>query len=81
MGEGTDLTTLVAISWFAGLTVGLLIGKLGADRIWRGKGDHEYMNTMASGGNLYQVKRETIRPTPAKRSKPTEPMSPGFMEQ
>ncbi len=25
---------------------------------WREKGDHEYMNRMASGKHLYQVKRE-----------------------
>ena len=25
---------------------------------WREKGDHDYMNRMASGRHLYQVKRE-----------------------
>lgn len=38
---------------------GMYIGIWGRDRIWRSKGDHEYMNTIASGKHLYYVKRET----------------------
>jgi hypothetical protein len=48
----------VMVSFFTGLLIGLLAGMKGRDRIWRGKGDHEYMNRMASGGHLYTVKRE-----------------------
>lgn len=39
---------------------GMVFGKLAADRIWRRKGDHEYMNRMESGGRLYIVKQENF---------------------
>ncbi len=39
---------------------GAALGRWLEARIWRGKGDHEHMNRMASGGNLYQVRREQI---------------------
>ena len=37
---------------------GALFGQWARDARWREKGDHPYMNRMASGGYLYQVKRE-----------------------
>jgi hypothetical protein len=48
----------VMLSFFTGLAIGLLAGMKGRDRIWRGKGDHKYMNRMESGGSLYTVKRD-----------------------
>ena len=47
--------------WYAGLiglTVGVVLGAWMEARRWREKGDHAYMNSMASGRHLYQVKRE-----------------------
>lgn len=47
--------------WYAaliGLAVGVLLGAWMEARRWREKGDHDYMNRMASGHHLYQVKRE-----------------------
>lgn len=54
---------MIELKWAAvialwGFVLGGLIGTWGRDRIWRQKGDHPYMNRMASGGRLYQVKRE-----------------------
>ena len=43
---------------WVGLAMGLALGVLLANRKWREKGDHEYMNTMASGRHLYTVKRQ-----------------------
>lgn len=37
---------------------GVLLGQRLEALKWREKGDHKYMNRMASGGRLYQVKRE-----------------------
>lgn len=53
--------TEAQIAWIVAvyaLVGGLWAGALLADRKWREKGDHDYMNRMASGGHLYQVKRE-----------------------
>ena len=49
-------TAIIALLAF---TAGLWLGSWLQARLWRGKGDHEYMNRMASGGALYTVKRET----------------------
>lgn len=49
------LWTLVILDAFS---VGLIIGIWLSNRRWRGVGDHEYMNTMASGPGLYTVKRQ-----------------------
>ena len=38
--------------------LGSLFGQMTEARRWREKGDHDYMNRMASGRHLYQVKRE-----------------------
>ena len=49
------------MGWWLALLAFALGGKLGMwaeGRRWREKGDHDYMNRMASGGHLYQVKRE-----------------------
>ncbi len=40
--------------------LGAVLGRWAEARLWRGKGDHDYMNRMASGGALYIVKREVI---------------------
>jgi len=48
---------LFAFSMF-GFPLGLALGAYLEARIWRGKGDHEYMNRKESGGRLYVVKRE-----------------------
>jgi hypothetical protein len=45
--------------FFAGLAVGLLVGARLEALQWRAKGDHDYMNRMASGKHLYNVKRES----------------------
>jgi len=47
-----------AIVWLSGFIGGLWLGSYLQARLWRGKGDHEYMNRMESGGNLYIVRRE-----------------------
>jgi hypothetical protein len=47
---------LFALAMF-GLPLGLALGAYLEARIWRGKGDHDYMNTKESGGSLYTVKR------------------------
>lgn len=47
-----------AVVALAAFTAGLALGSWLQARLWRGKGDHEYMNRMASGGALYTVKRE-----------------------
>ena len=47
--------------WYAaivGLGIGFILGSWGQARRWREVGNHEYMNRMASGRHLYQVKRE-----------------------
>ena len=43
---------------FAAFGVGILVGAWMEARRWREKGDHDYINRMASGRHLYQVKRE-----------------------
>ena len=48
------------VSWFLAVTgssvVGCALGMWLRDFKWREKGDHDYMNTMESGGRLYKVK-------------------------
>ncbi len=39
-----------------GFVLGMWFGGWLTDRLWRSKGDNEYMNTIASGGKLYDVK-------------------------
>ncbi len=41
-----------------GFVLGCNLGAWSEGRRWREKGDHDYMNRMASGHYLYQVKRE-----------------------
>lgn len=53
-----DLAVAIVFVFLGGIGVGMVVAINLRDRIWRGKGDHEYMNTMASGGHLYTVKRE-----------------------
>ena len=38
------------------MLVGVLLGQRAEARLWRERGDHEYMNTMESGGKLYLVR-------------------------
>ncbi len=41
---------------FLFFAIGMYLGMWMRDFKWREKGDHEYMNTMESGGRLYKVK-------------------------
>ncbi len=52
--DALEIWALVVV----GLGLGSWLGRWGEARRWREKGDHEYMNRMASGRHLYQVKRE-----------------------
>ena len=54
----TDWGTLI---WVAMLVfgAGFYLGEWTEARKWRDKGDHDYMNRIASGRHLYKVKRET----------------------
>lgn len=49
-----EMWALAIIAFSIGLAVG---GALEA-RLWRLKGDHDYMNTMESRGRIYKVKCE-----------------------
>jgi hypothetical protein len=51
-----------------GCLVGLIIGKQSEAALWRGKGDHPYMNRMESWGRLYFVKNEDDLPHQTERS-------------
>ncbi len=41
---------------FVSTVIGGWLGMYLRDRVWRAKGNHEYMNTMESDGKLYLVK-------------------------
>jgi len=56
MGDGFEISMT---SILAAFVAGLWLGSWLQARLWRSKGDHEYMNRMASGGALYTVKRVT----------------------
>ncbi len=48
--------------WFYALVfvVGAWLGTWAEARMWREKGDHEYLNTKESAGRLYVVKHEPL---------------------
>jgi len=52
--SGAEAFTILAFVFFFGVWV----GQKSEARRWRNKGNHEYMNRMASGGYLYEVKKE-----------------------
>ena len=49
---------IILVTAFPAFAIGLWLGAWAADRKWRRRGNHEYMNRMESGGHLYQVKNE-----------------------
>ncbi len=42
---------------FVATVMGGMLGMHLRDRVWKAKGDHQYMNTMECGGKLYLVKK------------------------
>ncbi len=52
------LIGITALVFFGGAILGLMIGRIAEARRWRSKGNHLYLNRMASGGRLYEVRRE-----------------------
>ena len=52
------MNTLIVLSIALAFCCGAVFGMWARDSRWREKGEHEYMNRMASGGRLYIVRRD-----------------------